>query len=80
MLICLYVFLSWLQKLAGLLYKAAADDGYVDPYKVEQILGVRFTSSAPDETITGQCTCLSVSQKRPIEIPQRARISRLIIV
>ena len=62
MLICLYVFLSLLQYLADLLYKAAADGGYVDPHKVAEILGMQNTSCA-DNTISGQCTCLSVSRK-----------------
>ena len=46
---------SLLQNLASLLYKAAADGGYIDPHKVQEILGVSNTSSAADETITGQC-------------------------
>ena len=57
------VCFSLLQNLADLLYKAAAEGGYLDLHKVAEILGVPNTSSAADNTISGQCTCLSVSRK-----------------
>ena len=47
------MFLSLLQNLASLLYKAAADSGYVDPQKIEEILGVPNTNSAATENISG---------------------------
>ena len=50
----IFIFFFLLQKLASILYKAAADGGYLDPRKVEEILGVSNTNSAADETITGQ--------------------------
>ena len=45
---------SLLQKLAGLLYKAAADGGYVDPHKVAEILGVPNTRSEVQDNISGK--------------------------
>ena len=45
---------SLLQHLADILYKAAADSGDVDPYKVENILGVRNTNSAAEDDISGK--------------------------
>ena len=49
-------FLS-IKVLAHILYNAAEEGGYVDPYKVEEILGVpnpkKASSSVTEETVTG---------------------------
>ena len=45
---------SLLQKLTDLLYKAAAEGGYVDPHKVEEILSVPNTRSEVQDNISGK--------------------------
>ena len=40
-----YISFSCFQKLAEILSKSARDGSYVDPYKVEQILGVLDTET-----------------------------------
>ena len=57
----LTIFFFVLQHLADILYQAAAEGGYIDPHKVQDILGVPNTDCAADETISGQC---SIKKKR----------------
>ena len=58
--------LCYLQNLARLLFKAASDNNYVDPYRVEEILTIPYNpdlttkscQSAELVTVTGLCNFL----------------------
>ena len=51
------MFFLLIKILANILYTAADEGGYVDPHKVEKILGVphpkKASTSVTEETVTG---------------------------
>ena len=62
----------YLQKLARILYRAADEHGWVDPFAVEQILGIPKDGTGPAPTFTGTGPVPTFGSSGTVPVPQAA--------